>query len=318
MIDNPPNICFFSNFKFDPERLALFYQEELVKDVDKKSLQVLAVLLQDPGNVIRHETIIEQVWQENPYGVTPARVNQYISKLQKAFAKFEPEQKFIENLKGRGYIFTGGVSLAKNDIITETNNPAFEFPHAQETSEADEGRNPSKSPSRLFKKRYIIGLTLIFFVLSVVWTWYGSQNEIDQVKSVVMESQMYESYVLYKNPSVFKEEDLDKYWTKETDINSNYDRQQIRKGVSRLIEQGKYYGNETKCEQFDFQTIEINTEGDLAVVKTLEKWFIAEYQNDGRLIRNKYVGPYFVSYIVRKVGGQWLIEKSNTARANPL
>ncbi|MFN6963635.1 MAG: hypothetical protein ACK4S4_07700 [Pyrinomonadaceae bacterium] len=39
---------------------------------------------------------------------------------------------------------------------------------------------------------------------------------------------------------------------------------------------------------------------------------------DGSLIRNKTVGPYFVSYIVKKVGGRWLVERSSTARANPL
>ena len=32
--------------------------------------------------------------------------------------------------------------------------------------------------------------------------------------------------------------------------------------------------------------------------------------------KNKYVGPYFVSYILRKVNGRWLIEKSTTARMN--
>ncbi len=32
--------------------------------------------------------------------------------------------------------------------------------------------------------------------------------------------------------------------------------------------------------------------------------------------RNKTVGPYFVSYILRKVDGNWLIEKSTTARVN--
>lgn len=55
----------------------------------------------------------------------------------------------------------------------------------------------------------------------------------------------------------------------------------------------------------------------MAVVKTLEKWFIAVYGGDGKLIRNRTVGPYFVSYILRKIDGQWLIEKSNTGRATP-
>jgi hypothetical protein len=46
----------------------------------------------------------------------------------------------------------------------------------------------------------------------------------------------------------------------------------------------------------------------------LEKWFVAVYQADGTLQRNRTIGPYFVSYILRKIDGRWLIEKSNTGR----
>ena len=77
-----------------------------------------------------------------------------------------------------------------------------------------------------------------------------------------------------------------------------------------------HYGDETKCEQFDFQTVDINTADDLATVKTLETWFVALYQTDGTLIRNRTVGPYFVNYTLRKIGGRWLIEKSTTGRIN--
>ena len=81
-----------------------------------------------------------------------------------------------------------------------------------------------------------------------------------------------------------------------------------------MREDGRRYGDETKCEQFEFQSVEINRDENFAVVKTLEKWFIAVYFNDGTLQKNKYVGPYFVSYVLRKIDGQWLIEKSTTAR----
>lgn len=83
-----------------------------------------------------------------------------------------------------------------------------------------------------------------------------------------------------------------------------------------MLEKGLYYGNETKCEQFEFQSVEIDAKGEMAIVRTLEKWFIAVYKNDGGLDKNKYVGPYFVSYVLRKIDGRWLVEKSNTARAN--
>ena len=90
----------------------------------------------------------------------------------------------------------------------------------------------------------------------------------------------------------------------------------IRESVDKAIEEHRRYGDETRCEQFDFQSVEINKSADMAIVKTLEKWFVAEYLDDGTLLKNKYVGPYFVSYVLRKVNGRWLIEKSTTARVS--
>ncbi len=131
------------------------------------------------------------------------------------------------------------------------------------------------------------------------------------------ESQKFETLVLYENPQDFDEAQLAKYWMPDTDLNAAYDIREVRKGVKRLINEGRYYGKETKSEQFEFQTVEINTENDFAVVRTLEKWFIVEYRTDGTLHKTKNVGPYFVSYLLQKVDGRWLIQRSNTARAEP-
>ena len=103
----------------------------------------------------------------------------------------------------------------------------------------------------------------------------------------------------------------------DADFNADFDIREVRKGVKRLINEGRYYGKETKPEMFEFQSVEVNNTNDLAVVKTLEKWFIVEYRTDKTPLKTKNVGPYFVSYILRKVDGRWLIEKSTTARAEP-
>lgn len=58
--------------------------------------------------------------------------------------------------------------------------------------------------------------------------------------------------VLYKNPTSFEESQLDKYWTVETDHQSNADRNRIREAVKKLNKEGTRYGDETKSEQFEF------------------------------------------------------------------
>lgn len=181
---------------------------------------------------------------------------------------------------------------------------------------------PLRNVSFPFGKNY--RLKLVFSLLGLVLAAtavlsavrYVSDYDEEQIRKVVADSQEYESLVLYKNPGAFTEEQLDKFWTAEPDVTSNADRNRIRQAVKKLADEGRRYGDETRCEQFEFQSVEINADKNFAVVRTLEKWFIAAYFADGTLQKNKHVGPYFVSYLVRKVDGRWLIEKSNTARVN--
>lgn len=314
MDSQSPSAFVFENFRLDEDRLELYYGGEPIKDVDRKSLELLSLLLQNAGRVVRYDDIIEEIWHDNPHGATPARVNQYVSRMQKVFARHEPECKFIENIRGRGYVFTGSVTR------DDKGNPA---PPATRESRALKDIPSAKLPltaqkiGRSLPTGLIYGAVIAAGIIAVLASYsMNSAKDEDEVKRVVKESQLYESLVLYKDPKSFKESDLDKYWTTELDLNSNYDRKNIRTGARKLLEKGLLYGNETKCEQFDFQSVEINAEGNMAVVKTLEKWFLAIYQENGTLKENKYVGPYFVSYVLRKIDGRWLIEKSNTGRAN--
>ena len=278
-------------------------------------------MLEKPKQVVSHDEIIEQVWGDNYQGVTPNNIAQYIRPLRKILVKYRPDKTFIGTSPKRGYIFEedvfiDGESIKDADLENPEINGAGEYqpfpiPPTDTTSmqgALQDGKN--------YRLKLLIPLSALLIVVAVAATSYFSVSDEDQVRQVVKDSQMYESLVLYKNPSSFKEADLDKYWTTELDLNANYDRRKIRDAVGKLLGEGRRYGDETKCEQFEFQSVEVSSSGDLAVVKTLEKWFIAVYLKDGTLQKNRNVGPYFVSYIVRKVDGRWLIEKSNTARAN--
>jgi len=324
MKDLTPCAYRFNDFRLDAERFALYHHGELVREIEKKSLQVLAAILESPDGLVTHEEIIERVWHDNLQGVTPARVNHYVSKLRKVFTKYEPDLKFIESSKGLGYVFTAEVEFEEErSSIAQPEMPGAVLDTTETVEEtiADTDRaNSSKitgNRRRLMNAIYVFaGVSIIALVVVSLWKWYPSRNDEEEIRSVVRDSQMYESLVLYERPSTFKEEDLDKYWTTELDVNGNYDRRRIRDAVKKLIDDGRHYGDETKCEQFEFQSVEVDKNGEYAIVKTLEKWFVSVYLSDGSLQKNRYVGPYFVSYILRKTGSRWLIEKSNTARIN--
>jgi len=171
---------------------------------------------------------------------------------------------------------------------------------------------PSWKAYRL--KLFIPVAALILIIVAIAAVNYYSVSDEEQVRRVVKESQMYESLVLYSNPTAFDENNLRKYWIDEPNV-GDVDFIKVRNGVKNLVSKNVYYGKESKCEKFDFVSVDVNETKDFAVVKTIEKWFVAKYQTDGTLIENKTIGPYSITYHLRKVKGNWLIEKSSTARA---
>ena len=306
----------FDKFRFDSAKLALYHNERMIKNIGEKSLQVLAVLMENTKKLTAHDEIIKQVWQDNPLGVTPVHIAQYISKLRKIFAEFAPGKEYIETVKGRGYSFVGDVSSNENDVLTPLEYEPSEYLPAS-PGVADDSSSEKISP-RILPKFALVFAALISVCLIVflAWTWFSETDE-QEIRRVVEQSQKYESMVLYNAPASVEEKQLSRYWLTGGEFESELDVKKVRAGIERLIREGKYYGSETKAEQFEIQAIEINDGQDFATVKTLEKWFIAEYLNDGTLFRNKTVGPYFVNYSLQKKDGRWLIEKSNTARAKP-
>lgn len=300
-----PHIYQFDDFSLDADSHAFYHRGSLIEAGGKKMLQILAVFLRNPNELVSHYDVLDEVWGNDHFGVTSDNVNQYISQIRGVLSQFEPDQEYFKNKKGLGYIFTGEVKFAGENILPADKKP-----------ERSNGKVATK-PSAWFSRKvgFIAGAAAIILVLVFSYRLIPRQNEEDEVRRVVKESQMYESLVLYKDPPSFKETDLYKYWMAEQlDTSANYDRNRIKGSVKKLFDENQRYGEGTKCEQFEFQSVIINESSNYAVVKTLEKWFLAVYFTDGTLQKNKYVGPYFVSYILRKVDGRWLIEKSTTAR----
>jgi DNA-binding winged helix-turn-helix (wHTH) protein len=301
----------FENFTFDPSRLALYHGGELIR-IERKALEVLAVLLDTPNELVCFDELIERVWRDNPAGVTPIHVAQPIAKLRKALQAYEPHSDFIENVRGQGYVFKGKVDYIGQTLV-DRRSP--DIPALTDDAASNlEGLRGSRG-----YRGQLIFLTVVVAVLLgglVGWQLFRRDDE-REIRRVLEESQRFESLVMYRFPNDFDQSKIDEYWLSEEQYGVDVDRRRINAGLSRLKAEDRHYGPESKCEQFEIQSVEVNTAGDFATAKTLEKWFTAEYQNDGTLIKNKTVGPYFVHYILLKVDGRWKVKVSSTARATP-
>lgn len=287
----------FGEFTFDPDRLALYFRGELIR-VERKALEVLVVLIRSPRKLTTTQEILESVWPENVHGITSTHIAQNIRKLRRAFSSFEPGADYIKTVKGSGFVFAAEVIGS-----IEPSGPGV-----------PNGPSPSRSPRKAWNVAMILLLLmLVTMILAVVIRPNDDEREI---RRVLEESQKFESLVLYKNPKAVTESDLDRFWLQDPEGRNNLDRRRIREAIEKLIKEGRHYGDETGCEQFEIQDLQVDENGETATAKTLEKWFVSSYFDDGTLHRNRTIGPYFVNYILRKVDGRWMIERSTTARVN--
>ncbi|MGI8470520.1 MAG: winged helix-turn-helix domain-containing protein [Pyrinomonadaceae bacterium] len=308
----------FDGFRVDAGNCNLYFENELVKNINKKSLQVLIVLLEKPKQVVSHEEIIARVWGDNYHGVTGNNVAQYILRLRKILAEYQPEKNFIGTK--HGYIFLEDVVTGNETIkLDNRQNLAADstkdyLPLPVLTPDDSSPKNVSFPTRKDYHLKLLIPFSILILVVVFIAVRYFSATDEEQVKQSIENSQKYESLVLYENPADFNENELRKYWIDEQNA-GDLDIIKVRNGVKNLIQKGIYYGKESNCEKFDFVSVDVNETKDFAVAKTIEKWFVAKYRTDGTLFENKTIGPYSIIYNLRKINGKWLIEKSSTARA---
>ncbi len=304
----------FDEFELESDGPGLYYRGELVETGGTKMLRVLGVFLRNPNHLVSHDDVLNEVWGEGNSDAMSDNVNQYVAQLRRVLSKFEPDRSYFTNKKGRGYIFNGDVRIGGVDTQPATVAPEPQHAAPSDPAIDDSHVADSRSGRRFFRPLYVAAAGALIIIAVLGYSLFPWRDHDAEIRRVVRESQMYESLVLYRQPASFKAGDLDKYWTADLGEHANYDGSRIREAVLKMVDEGRRYGDESRCDQFEFQTIEIDATNKMAVVTTLEKWFVAVYKKDGELFRNRTVGPYFVSYIVRNIDGRWLVEKSTTGR----
>jgi hypothetical protein len=265
-------------------------------------------LVRSPRQLVSTQEIIDHVWADNPHGVTGTHLAQSISKLRKALGAREPDSYYIETVKGSGYVFQADVEETVLDAA----------PGAEPFGETDAPVARVSGSTAVAGSRWpsilVLGVAGIAVLALSGWLLYPTDDE-QEIRRVLEASQKYESLVIYRDPANVNEEKIREYWLSPDEFGLEVDLRNIRTGIARLQRDSSHYGPETRNEQFEIHDVQVDPGGEFATAKTLEKWFIAEYRNDGTLVKNKTVGPYFVNYILRRHQGSWKIERSTTARA---
>lgn len=160
----------FRSFELKPLERQLLQNGEPIP-LTPKAFDILTILIENAGHLVRKEEIIETVWADA--FVEEANLTRLVHTLRKTLGEDEVGNKFIETVAKQGYRFVADVSREAPDRLdTDV------WPDIVATREPDEVR-PSPAPAGTFKPIVLIGLgaTVTLALIAVLsLTWRGESN----------------------------------------------------------------------------------------------------------------------------------------------
>ena len=109
------NLREFDKFQIDLEKKILWFEEKRV-ELSPKAVELLCVLIQNEGEVVSKDDLLEQVWHDS--FVEESVLSQNVYLLRKTFKKFGLEDDLIKTVPRRGYYFSKKIENAVDEHIT--------------------------------------------------------------------------------------------------------------------------------------------------------------------------------------------------------
>jgi len=108
-VNQQPSIFRFGAFELNADSEELRKHGVKLK-LQHQPLQILAILLERPGDVVTREELQKRLWPDNTYVDFDNAINSAIRKLREALGDNAERPRFIETLARRGYRFIGALS----------------------------------------------------------------------------------------------------------------------------------------------------------------------------------------------------------------
>ena len=102
----------FGPFRLLPAQFLLLEGDKPVP-LGSRALEILIVLLERPGQLVRKQELMARVWPN--LFVEPANLTVHISALRRALRDGRDGNRFIINIPGRGYIFVASIKMSGHE-----------------------------------------------------------------------------------------------------------------------------------------------------------------------------------------------------------
>jgi DNA-binding winged helix-turn-helix (wHTH) protein len=102
----------FGDFAIDPHAGELFKKGTKIK-LQQQPFQVLAILLERPGDLVTREELRERIWPADTFVDFDHSLNTAVKKLRQALGDGSQKPRYVETLPRKGYRFLGTVKGAE-------------------------------------------------------------------------------------------------------------------------------------------------------------------------------------------------------------
>lgn len=139
------------------------------------------------------------------------------------------------------------------------------------------------------------------------------ETDEQQIRRIVTDSQFQETLGIYVNPTTFDRAILTKYWVPESKGGKAII--QVQDSIRRLLDRHWHYSKDSANELFEIRSLKIYPPGDVAEVRTRERWYLPMLDEQDHLVLERDpILQYQVIYRLVKVEGRWLLQTNSTPR----
>jgi TolB-like protein/DNA-binding winged helix-turn-helix (wHTH) protein/Tfp pilus assembly protein PilF len=184
-LSNPtdlPRLLRFGQFELDLRTGEIYKEGKRIK-LQEQPCQVLALLIERPGELVSREELRKRLWTNDTFVDFDHGVNIAINKLRDALGDSPEKPRFIETLPRRGYRFIASVDAPKTSRDGE--------PPALATSSSPAGRTASGSIAwrrALLPALLALTLVAVFFSSVRAWRGYSGGNRIRSLAVLPLEN----------------------------------------------------------------------------------------------------------------------------------
>ena len=151
-----PKSLRFGLFELDLEARELRKSGLKIKLQDQP-FQILAMLLERPGEIVTREELQKRLWPEDTFVDFDLSLNSVVKKLRQALSDVSENPRFIETLYRRGYRFIGPV-----------NGLSLSSPTSSDSAEAVPAAPVSQTPGEYVRARYFRVLPWAILVVLIL------------------------------------------------------------------------------------------------------------------------------------------------------